>query len=130
MAAALRLGAQICDSLADAHAAGVVHRDLKPANVMIVERGAARHFVKVVDFGLIKPLERDADEGEVTADNVVLGSPLYMSPERFIEQGVNTPAIDVYAFGRDALRDDRGAPAVHTRLLLDDAPPDPRARQR
>ena len=94
----LHIAAQIASSLADAHKAGVVHRDLKPPNIMLVERGGDPYFVKVVDFGLIKEVGATEDE-ELTADNVVLGSPLYMAPERFMEKGVDIPAIDVYALG-------------------------------
>ncbi|MBU1900285.1 protein kinase [Myxococcota bacterium] len=94
---ALHIATQIAASLADAHEAGVIHRDLKPPNVMLVRRGQDPYFVKLVDFGLVKELDRDDDE--LTAANTVVGSPRYMAPERFLTQKCDTPALDIYALG-------------------------------
>jgi tRNA A-37 threonylcarbamoyl transferase component Bud32 len=54
---------QVCDSLADAHANGLVHRDIKPANLYICRMGTARDFVKVLDFGLVKSIEEPGPAG-------------------------------------------------------------------
>ncbi len=95
----LHIAEQIVGSLTDAHRAGVIHRDLKPPNVMLVQRGDDPYFVKVVDFGLIKEVDESADDEVTTDRDMLLGSPLYMAPERFLQSNANTPALDVYAIG-------------------------------
>jgi len=62
---------QVAEALAYAHHAGVIHRDIKPANVMVSDG-----VVKLVDFGVAK-----VPDQELTADNMVMGSPSYVSPE-------------------------------------------------
>ena len=52
---------QLCASLAEAHARGLLHRDIKPPNVFLTERGGQFDFVKVLDFGLVKDIAEDAD---------------------------------------------------------------------
>jgi hypothetical protein len=64
---------QVVDALQALHDAGALHRDLKPSNVLVTPAGEA----KVVDFGLVKPLERSA----LTVPGQILGTPHYMSPE-------------------------------------------------
>ena len=100
---ALRIGEQIAEALAAAHARGIVHRDLKPANVMITPQGQ----VKVLDFGLAKAVYGQEDEGTVQAENVntagsvaghVIGTPGYMSPEQARGEQVD-PRTDVWSFG-------------------------------
>ena len=87
--AALLYASQIAAALAEAHAKGIVHRDLKPGNVMIAKSG-----VKVLDFGLAKS---EQDE-TVTASQVVMGTPAYMSPEQRAGQPADARS-DIYAFG-------------------------------
>jgi serine/threonine protein kinase len=89
---------QVCGSLAEAHADGMVHRDIKPANIFLTRRGGVRDFVKVLDFGLVKSLEGSEEVG-LTSANAITGTPLYLSPE-----AVNSPEqvdvrSDVYAIG-------------------------------
>lgn len=95
----LHVATQIASSLSDAHAAGVIHRDLKPPNVMLVARGANPYFVKVLDFGLVKETAATSHAAELTGAQTVLGSPMYMAPERFLYHTADTPAVDVYALG-------------------------------
>jgi hypothetical protein len=89
---------QVCGSLAEAHAAGLVHRDIKPANIFLTRRGLMADFVKVLDFGLVKSLE-SADSANVTAANAVTGTPLYLSPEAMNSPDKVDAHSDVYAIG-------------------------------
>jgi serine/threonine-protein kinase len=92
---AARIGAQLCDALAAAHAYGVVHRDVRPGNLMLVRHGGEPEFVKLIDFGVAQ------FAGQVkhhTAAGMVLGNPLYMSPEAARGQRVDGRA-DLYSVG-------------------------------
>jgi serine/threonine protein kinase len=96
---ALHIAIQIAGSLADAHSGSVVHRDLKPPNIMLVDRGGDPYYVKVVDFGLVKELNNGDETGELTAENTLIGSPMYMAPERFLYHSADSAAVDIYALG-------------------------------
>ncbi|HEY6099385.1 MAG TPA: protein kinase [Anaeromyxobacter sp.] len=87
--------AQVCDALEAAHENGVVHRDLKPDNVFVVERGGA-DFVKVLDFGVAKL--RDSVDDMETSAGVILGTPLYMTPEQAMGRKIDRRA-DVWSAG-------------------------------
>lgn len=98
---ALYLLRQVCRSLAEAHAKGLVHRDIKPANIFVCRIGLDYDFVKVLDFGLVQTLKRDVAEAVTqltgAADRVV-GTPGYMAPEIILQRSVDGRA-DVYALG-------------------------------
>jgi serine/threonine protein kinase len=87
---AVKIGAQLCDALAHAHAAGVIHRDVKPANVIIDDGDHAR----VTDFGIA----RAAGDSTLTATGSVLGTAHYLSPEQAAGHEL-TPASDIYSAG-------------------------------
>jgi serine/threonine-protein kinase len=89
---------QVCDSLGEAHEAGLIHRDIKPANIMLVVRGGIHDVPKVLDFGLVKEIDRDRDLA-LTDDDMVMGTPLYMAPEMIRGEGVIDGRTDLYAVG-------------------------------
>jgi eukaryotic-like serine/threonine-protein kinase len=90
---------QVCDSLGEAHALGLVHRDIKPENIHLGHVGLAHDFVKVLDFGLVKAF---ADTGErhtlTTSAGLTPGTPAYMAPEISLGETVDGRA-DIYALG-------------------------------
>jgi serine/threonine protein kinase len=94
------IGAQICSSLSDAHAASIVHRDLKPDNVMLSSRGKQTDIVTVLDFGIAKLREEEGklDVQPMTRAGDMLGTPQYMAPEQIRGDKVDA-RTDVYALG-------------------------------
>jgi eukaryotic-like serine/threonine-protein kinase len=95
---AIAIGAQIADGLAAAHAAGLVHRDLKPENVMVTRDGR----VKILDFGLAKPLEETVVGGRtqsaISQAGLLVGTVGYLAPEQ-VRGLPATPQSDVFALG-------------------------------
>lgn len=89
------IGKQICAAIAAAHRVGIIHRDLKPDNVMI-EIIDGREVARVLDFGIAKI--RDAQQGQITRTDSVLGTPHYMSPEQ-CSGGTLDQRSDIYALG-------------------------------
>lgn len=88
---------QVCQSLAEAHAASLIHRDIKPSNIIIGHRGGVGDCVKVVDFGLVRSL---ADSNTtLTMDGSVAGTPAYMSPEASQSPSQVGPLSDLYSLG-------------------------------
>ena len=95
---ALDIAAQVADALGSAHENGIIHRDVKPENVFICQRDE-RDYVKVVDFGIsksLKPNEQEPESGRLTQTGMVLGTPLYMSPEQARAQPADERS-DVYS---------------------------------
>ncbi len=90
---------QVCASLEEAHVAGMVHRDIKPANIHIGRLGLEYDFVKVLDFGLVKPVAGKVHELSLaTAAGLTPGTPAYMAPEMALGEAVDGRA-DIYALG-------------------------------
>ena len=89
---------QICGSLSEAHATGLVHRDIKPANIFLTCRGGLYDFVKVLDFGLVKELDEE-NGANLTNPNAMTGTPLYMPPEAVIQTEKIDARADIYAIG-------------------------------
>jgi serine/threonine-protein kinase len=89
---------QACDALGEAHAAGLVHRDVKPGNIFAARRGGVYDVVKLLDFGLVKPLT-DEQPIQLTTDGSITGSPLFMSPEQATGDEQPDARSDIYSLG-------------------------------
>ena len=91
---------QAIEALAEAHAAGIVHRDLKPANLFIATRADGSRIVKVLDFGISKSLlGASVAELSLTRTSVLIGSPLYMSPEQMRSAKDVDTRTDIWSLG-------------------------------
>lgn len=129
----LDIGVQIADGLAAAHDAGIVHRDLKPENAMITRDGR----VKILDFGLAKPFDRELSGHEndtlgtnPTSAGLLVGTAAYMSPEQargakvrfYSDQFALGVILYEMATGKQAFR--RGSPMeTISAILNEEAPP-------
>jgi tRNA A-37 threonylcarbamoyl transferase component Bud32 len=98
----LRIARQVASALSAAHAKGIFHRDIKPENVYLIRRGDA-DFVKVVDFGISKAVkqggEDPAESYRLTHTGLLLGTPLYMSPEQARGEDDLDHRVDIWALG-------------------------------
>ena len=90
---------QVCHSLADAHARGMVHRDIKPANIYVCRMGLDYDFAKVLDFGLVKIRKPNTADTLATISQGATGTPAYMAPECILGDVEVDRRADVYALG-------------------------------
>ena len=97
-ARAIHILRQVCGSLGEAHALGLIHRDIKPSNIMLCQRGGELDVVKVLDFGLVK-YANSSGITEVTPANLAPGTPLYMAPERLRDPSGIDARSDIYSLG-------------------------------
>jgi serine/threonine-protein kinase len=93
---AVNIARQTADALTVAHELGIVHRDLKPDNIMIGRGREGADMVKVVDFGIAKASQNEAQK--VTKTGLVVGTPEYMSPEQLAGDKLDGRS-DVYSLG-------------------------------
>jgi serine/threonine protein kinase/Flp pilus assembly protein TadD len=124
LARAVEIIADVADALAEAHRHGIIHRDIKPSNVMINERGD----VKVLDFGLAKQVDEakvssvDHDAETMlethTQSGVVVGTPLYLSPEQATGSPVD-PRSDIFALGALLYECITGRPAFSGKNVIE-----------
>jgi WD40 repeat protein len=141
VAEVLRIGREIADGLAAAHARGLVHRDVKPANVWLEEGGR----VKILDFGLVRYTQDEvgpgrppgppsaADNPGLTQEGIIVGTPAFMSPE----QAEGRPATEhsdlfslgcvLYRLATGALPFDGRNSAAILRAVVSSTPRRPRA---
>jgi hypothetical protein len=90
---------QVCESLQEAHDAGLVHRDIKPANIHLGQIGRQRDFVKVLDFGLVKSAGgAGGDDSLGSTAGLAVGTPAFMAPE-MIHGGTVDGRADLYSVG-------------------------------
>lgn len=89
----ITIAAQVADAMAYAHKQGLVHRDLKPDNIML-DNEHTNDFAKVLDFGIAKT----AEDLSLTKSGVLIGSPLYMSPEQCRGSKLDARS-DIYSLG-------------------------------
>jgi serine/threonine-protein kinase len=89
---------QVAGALDAAHEQGVVHRDLKSDNIMLSNTNGGE-WAKVLDFGIAKIQQTDARDADITAANLVIGTPQYMSPEQCSQSGAIDSRSDIYSLG-------------------------------
>ena len=90
---------QVCHSLGEAHARGMVHRDIKPANIFSSRLGPDCDFVKVLDFGLVKQTSEVNETTALTGLGIAAGTPAFMAPEVALSQTDVDSRADIYAVG-------------------------------
>ncbi len=94
---AVEIMGPICEVLAQAHQLGIIHRDVKPANIFL-HKTPRGEVVKVLDFGIAKFVGDSAMSKNLTLDEGILGTPIYIAPERLSSQDYDGRA-DVYSVG-------------------------------
>ena|GEM_PF-1970195 len=95
---AWRLGTQILEGVAAAHALGLVHRDLKPDNVLLETLADGSLRPRITDFGLARARHADAGPRHTRA-GMGLGTPAYMAPEQFQDASSVDQRADVFSLG-------------------------------
>jgi serine/threonine protein kinase/tetratricopeptide (TPR) repeat protein len=137
VAEALKIGREVAEALAYAHAHSVIHRDIKPGNVLLAgyaprERGSASAWhALVVDFGIARAIGGGASSGRITEAGAALGSPMYMSPEQASGDPRLDGRTDIYSLGCVLYEMVTGQPpfrgptaqAIMVSRLLDTPPP-------
>jgi non-specific serine/threonine protein kinase/serine/threonine-protein kinase len=133
--ARLGLFLQVCEAVQHAHHKGVIHRDLKPSNVIVTDADSGP-LARVIDFGIAKAVDPDADGRELTRHRGFVGTPSYMSPEQVAGETIDTRS-DVYSLGAllyrlltgtTPLDLDATSPAEAERRIREETPPTPSSR--
>jgi serine/threonine-protein kinase len=96
---AIHILIQACDSLAEAHATGLIHRDVKPSNILACHWGLKWDFVKVLDFGLVKTAWSMGADDHLTSEGTITGTPAYMAPEAALGGVALDARVDLYGLG-------------------------------
>jgi len=100
---AVRIATQVARALGAAHKLGFVHRDIKPGNIVLAADEQGQETAKVLDFGIAKLRQAAGDaQGGMTMTGMVVGTPLYMSPEQFMGKKAGEEIdgrTDLYSLG-------------------------------
>jgi serine/threonine protein kinase len=104
---------QVCGALREAHAIQLVHRDIKPANVIVCVRAGQYDVAKLLDFGMVRQVGREAIAETVTNEGAIVGTPAYMSPEQIESSAGLDGRSDVYSVGAVAYFLLTGVPPFH-----------------
>jgi serine/threonine protein kinase len=86
----VKIASQVAGALEEAHGKGLIHRDIKPGNIILCRHGGMLDVVKVVDYGLVEEMKRNAKSD-------LMGTPGYIAPEALT--GDAAPATDLFALG-------------------------------
>src|SRR5262245_41025193 len=112
---AVRTALEVLSALEALHARGILHRDLKPSNVFLTPHGA-----KLLDFGLALPLAGGGTtDDRLTMTGTLVGTPQYMAPERWTNEGEVGPEADLFAVGAILFEMVTGRPAFGGRSPID-----------
>lgn len=96
----IRVMAQVCAALEQAHQMGVVHRDLKPENIFVCDRDDGSVFIKLLDFGIARVMAPEhVPGGRHTTVPKAMGTPGYWSPEQQFDPASVDARADIYALG-------------------------------
>ena len=90
---------QVCEGLAEAHAAGIVHRDIKPENLFLTKSVCGRPVIKILDFGISKRITETLGPRKLTSPGMSIGSPWYMSPEQTRASSKVDERTDIWSLG-------------------------------
>jgi serine/threonine protein kinase len=101
LALALEIIEQTARALTAAEKCGVVHRDIKPSNIMLESDSSGALIVKVIDYGIAKILDPEAEPGAEQTQTGFIGTPAFASPEQFApsEQRKIDTRSDIYSLG-------------------------------
>ena len=95
----VRIVLEACEGLQAAHTAGIVHRDIKPDNLFLTIGSGGAERIKLLDFGISKFARPAEDDVRLTQTGLVLGTPLYMSPEQASADADLDERTDIYSLG-------------------------------
>jgi serine/threonine protein kinase len=96
----LELFIKVCGAIQHAHQKGIIHRDVKPSNILVDTASDGTAFPMVIDFGIIKATTNQPflHNTSLTANEALIGTPAYMSPEQAAQLDIDTRA-DIYSLG-------------------------------